>query len=55
MPAHHNFEAYIDAYIKAADIGDAGNNDVPVSFVSKRSRPDLAQSVRERLTQAGAP
>jgi len=24
MPAHHNLEAYLDAYIKAADIGDAG-------------------------------
>jgi site-specific recombinase XerC len=25
MPAHHNLESYLDAYIKAAGIGDAGN------------------------------
>jgi integrase len=24
MPAHHNLESYLDAYIKAAGIGDAG-------------------------------
>ena len=24
MPAHHNLEAYLDAYIKAAGIGDDG-------------------------------
>ena len=26
MPAHHNLEAYLDAYIKAAGIGDAGKS-----------------------------
>jgi hypothetical protein len=24
MPAHHNLEAYLDAYIKAAGVGDDG-------------------------------
>jgi integrase/recombinase XerD len=26
MPAHHNLEAYLDAYIKAAGIGDQGKS-----------------------------
>jgi hypothetical protein len=26
MPAHHNLEAYLDAYIKAAGVGDDGKS-----------------------------
>jgi hypothetical protein len=30
MPCHHNLEAYLDVYIKAAGIGDDGKAPVPL-------------------------
>jgi len=38
MPAHHNLEAYLDAYIKAAGIGDDGRSPL---FRSARGRSGL--------------
>jgi integrase/recombinase XerD len=38
MPAHHNLEAYLDAYIKAAGIGDEGKSPL---FRSAAGRVDL--------------
>src|SRR5271166_5718767 len=37
MPAHHNLEAYLDAYIKAAGLGDDGKNPL---FRSAAGRTD---------------
>ena len=37
MPAHHNLEAYLDAYIKAAGIGDDGKSPL---FRSAAGRTD---------------
>ena len=37
MPAHHNLEAYLDAYIKAAGIGDKGKSPL---FRSAAGRTD---------------
>jgi integrase/recombinase XerD len=38
MPAHHNLEAYLDAYIKAAGIGDDGKSPL---FRSAAGRTDM--------------
>ncbi len=38
MPAHHNLEAYLDAYIKAAGIGEEGKSPL---FRSAAGRTDM--------------
>ena len=38
MPAHHNLEAYLDAYIKAAGVGDDGKSPL---FRSAAGRTDM--------------
>ena len=38
MPAHHNLEAYLDAYIKAAGIGEEGKSSL---FRSAAGRTDM--------------
>ena len=38
MPAHHNLEAYLDAYIKAAGIGDQGKSPLFRSAVGRTDR-----------------
>jgi integrase len=38
MPAHHNLEAYLDAYIKAAGIGEDGKSPL---FRSAAGRTDM--------------
>jgi site-specific recombinase XerD len=39
MPAHHNLEAYLDAYIKAAGIGDQGKSPLFRSAVGRTGTP----------------
>ena len=56
MPAHHNLEAYLDAYIKAAGIGDDGKSPL---FRSAAGRTDMltdkADEPRRRLAHGPAP
>ena len=56
MPAHHNLEAYLDAYIKAAGIGDKGKSPL---FRSAAGRTDTldrkADEPRRRLAHGSAP
>src|SRR3984957_13227780 len=40
MPAHHNLEAYLDAYIKAAGIGDQGKSPLFRSAVGRYTLTD---------------
>jgi hypothetical protein len=40
MPAHHNLEAYLDAYIKAAVIGEDGKSPL---FRSAAGRTDMCR------------
>src|SRR5260370_4188117 len=45
MPAHHNLEAYLDAYIEAAGIADAKRSPL---FRSARGRPGASLTNRAR-------
>jgi hypothetical protein len=38
MPAHHTLEAYLDAYIQAAGIGDKGKSPLFRSAVGRMTR-----------------
>jgi integrase/recombinase XerD len=61
MPAHHNLEAYLDAYIKAAGIGDSGKSPLFRSAVGRTSlltdrpmhRVAAYQMIRRRAFVAG--
>src|SRR5271167_2509181 len=47
MPAHHNLEAYLDAYIKAAGVGDSGKSPL---FRSAAGRTDtLTEKAMNRV------
>ena len=61
MPAHHNLEAYIDAYVKAAGIED--DNKGPLFRTAKGrtgeltdkplAQPDVWRMIRRRAKKAG--
>jgi site-specific recombinase XerC len=57
MPAHHNLEAYLDAYIKAAGIGDQGKSPLFRSAVGRTGTPTETPMNRVdawRMVQRGA-
>ena len=61
MPAHHNLEAYLDAYIKAAGIGDQGKSPLFRSAVGRTgtltetpmNRVDAWRMVQRRAADLG--
>ncbi|HTU44498.1 MAG TPA: tyrosine-type recombinase/integrase, partial [Bryobacteraceae bacterium] len=61
MPAHHNLEAYLDAYIKAAEIGDAGKSPLFRSAAGRTGmlterpmhRIDAWNMIQRRTSDAG--
>jgi len=61
MPAHHNLEAYLDAYIRAAGIGEDGKSPLFRSSVGRTgkltdrpmSRIDAYQMIRRRASALG--
>ena len=56
MPAHHNLEAYLDAYIKAAGIGDDGKSPLFRSAAGRTDTlTDKADEPRRRLAHDPAP
>ena len=56
MPAHHNLEAYLDAYIKAAGIGDDGKSPLFRSAAGRTDTlTDKADEPRRRLAHDSAP
>jgi site-specific recombinase XerD len=62
MPAHHNLEAYLDAYIKAASIGDDGKAPLFRSAVGRTgtltekpmNRVDAWRMIQRRAADLGA-
>jgi integrase/recombinase XerD len=61
MPAHHNLEAYLDAYIKAAGIGEDGKSPLFRSAVGRTgtltdnamNRVDAWRMVQRRAADLG--
>ena len=55
MPAHHNLEAYLDAYIKAAGIGDQGKSPLFCSAAGRTVANRQNDEPRRRLAHDSAP
>jgi integrase/recombinase XerD len=62
VPAHHNAEAYLDAYVLAADIGDQGPSPLFRAVDRHRqitdrplSRHDILRMIKRRARAAGLP
>jgi len=61
MPAHHKLEAYLDAYVKAAGIGDDGRRPLFRSAIGRTgvltatpmNRVDAYRMIRRRTAEAG--
>jgi site-specific recombinase XerD len=61
MPAHHKLEAYLDAYVKAAGIGDDGRGPLFRSAIGRTglltttpmNRVDAYRMIRRRTAEAG--
>ena len=61
MPAHHNLEAYLDAYIKAAGVGDEGKSPLFRSAagrtgaltVNRMNRVDAWRMIQRRAADIG--
>jgi integrase len=61
MPAHHNLEAYLDAYIKAAGVGDEGKSPLFRSAagrtgaltVNRMNRVDAWRMIQRRAAELG--